>query len=467
MFATIGSRRFAIALAVLTATAFALLYLARNPRWFRPPRAAGSRPNVVLILVDTLRADHLSLYGYPRVTSPRLDRLARERGVVLENVRSQAPCTFPSVNSLLTSREPHEFVGRRDGDFSIPPELPTIATMLAAGGFETAAVSASPVVRATPSRENPVGGFAAGFSRFDESCNWDFARCVNDRASGLLDELEPPFFLYLHYMDPHDPYVLPGARNVRFSGAAPPGSDRAALLAGDVDAFAARLYGPAGEAGLDRSELDFLIGRYDESIRYWDSWFGELMDELERRGLAAETIVVVASDHGEEFLEHGHLKHCRNVFDTTVRVPLVFFAPGAAARRLRIPASNLDVVPTLLDLVSVGAGAARFAGGSLRPWLTGATDAPRPSSQYSWWGEHRSLSDGLHKLVYSTRTRAISLYRLDRDPEERSDVSGEQRRVAALLASELQRRLSEDPTVADGAGDDALSRQLKALGYLQ
>jgi len=466
VFTTVGGRRLAIALAVLTATAFVLLYLSRNPRWFRPSRPPGSPANVVLILVDTLRADHLSLYGYPKSTSPRLDRLARERGVVLENVRSQAPCTFPSVNSLLTSREPHELVGRRALDFSIPPELPTIATILAARGFETAAVSASPVVRATPSRENPTGGFGAGFARFDESCGWDFAACVNDRAGALLDELEPPFFLYLHYMDPHDPYVLPGARNPRFSGAAPRGPDRGALLAGDVNTFAARLYGSSGEVGLDRSELEFLVGRYDESIHYWDSWFGELMDEIERRGLAEETIVVVAADHGEEFLEHGDLKHCRNVFDTTIRVPLVFFVPGAAPRRLRIPATNLDIVPTVLDLVSAEAGGARFAGSSLGPWITGASGAPRAALQYSWWGEHRSLSDGLHKLVYSTRTRDFALYRLDRDPGERSDVSGSDRRVAAALAGELRRRLSEDRSIGDGTGEE-LSRQLRALGYLQ
>jgi choline-sulfatase len=267
-------------------------------------------------------------------------------------------------------------------------------------------------------------------------------------------------------MDPHDPYVLPGARNPRFSGIAPRGPDLGALLAGDVNAFAARLYGSSGEVGLDPSGLEFLVGRYDESIHYWDSWFGELMDELERRGLAEETIVVVAADHGEEFLEHGDLKHCRNVFDTTIRVPLVYFVPGAAPRRLRIPATNLDILPTVLDLVSAEAGGARFAGTSLGRWITGASAAPRATLQYSWWGEHRSLSDGLHKLVYSTRTRAFALYRLDRDPGERSDVSGSDRRVTAALASELRRRLSEDPSVGDGTGEE-LTRQLRALGYLQ
>jgi len=466
VFATAGSRRFAIALAVVTATAFVLAYLIRNPRWFRASRPPGAPANVVLIVVDTLRADHLSLYGYPRKTSPRLDRLARERGVVLENVRAQAPCTFPSVNSLLTSREPHELAGRRAGLLSIPAELPTIATLLAAGGWATAAVSASPVVRATPSRENPSAGFGAGFARFDESCEWEFAACVNDRASALLADLEPPFFLYLHYMDPHDPYVLPGARNQRFSGPAPPGPDRGALLAGDVNAFAARLYGPDGDAGLDRSGLEFLVGRYDESIRYWDEWFGELMDELERRGLAQETIVVVAADHGEEFLEHGNLKHCRNLFDTTIRVPLVFFVPGVEARRIPVPATNLDIVPTLLDLVAADADAARFAGSTLRSWLEGTSAAPRTTSQYSWWGEHRALSDGLHKLVYSTRTGSFALYRLDLDPGERRDVSGSDRRAAAVLANELRRRMSEDRSLADGSVESP-EQQLKALGYLQ
>lgn len=466
MIVTPGSRRFALALIALTAIVAGILYLRANPRLYRKAASGTRAPDVIVVLVDTLRADHLSLYGYERPTSPRLDRLAAERGVVFENVRSQAPCTFPSVNSLLTSRSPLEFVGRAEGEFSIPTRLPTIATILRDAGYSTAAVSASPVVRATPSDENPSGGFGNGFDRFDESCLWEFAPCVNERALELLEEMKPPSFLYLHYMDPHDPYVLPGSRNPRFSGPVPAGPDREHLGKGEANVFAARLYGPDRDAGLDERELEFLVGRYDESIHYWDSWFGSLVDQLERSGRLDDTIVVVASDHGEEFLEHGDLKHCRNVFDTSVRVPLVFLLPAAEPRRLTIPVSNLDVLPTILDLLPVASGTTELEGSSVADWLRGAAGRQRTHRQLSWWGEHQSVSDGLHKLVYTTSSRRFALYRLDRDPGERVDVFEEHRRVASGLARELQQQLTRDPYLEIGDGE-VLEKQLKALGYLQ
>lgn len=460
-----GARRFALALLAATAVTFFALYLGNNPRFLRGS-PSSPLPNVVLVVVDTLRADHLSLYGYGRPTSHRLDRLAAQRGVVLENVRSQAPCTFPSVNSLLTSRSPVRFVGRPAGVFSIPDEYPTVASVLRGAGYSTGAVSASPIVRATPSAENPAGGFGAGFDQFDESCEWEFAPCVNDRALDLLDRMRAPFFLYLHYMDPHDPYILPGARNPRFSGPLPPGPDREALAKGEVNSFAARLYGPEEDAGLDDSELQFLLGRYDESIHYWDSWFANLIDGLAGRGLLENTIIVLASDHGEEFLEHGDLKHCRNVFDTSVRVPLVFFVPGASPRRLPLSASNLDIFPTILDLARIPASDFTLEGSSVAPWLTGRTQEPPALHQFSWWGPSQSVSDGTHKLIFSAESRQFALYRLDHDPHERFDISDENRRITARLAQVLRQQLVLDPYLEERDGN-VLEQQLKSLGYLQ
>jgi arylsulfatase A-like enzyme len=442
--------------------ALLLAAFAAASRWERRPLAR----NLVLVLVDTLRADHLSLYGYARGTSPVLDRLARERGIVFENVRSQAPCTFPSVNSLLTSRSPLTFVRRGEGQFSIPPQVPTLALVLAASGYSSVAVSASPVVRDTPSKENPTGGFGAGFDRFDEHCYWQGAPCVNGRAVQALEGLEPPFFLYLHYMEPHDPYLLPPDWEPRFTGPVPDGPDRDALLAGDPNPFATRLYEQRDGAGLAAEELRFLVDRYDEDIAYWDHWFGELVAELDRRGRLDDTVVVVASDHGEEFLEHGDLKHCRNVYDTTIKVPLVFMIPGLGPRRLEVPASNLDIVPTVLDLLAVDPRDASFEGESVRRWITGWSGRPRTRVQRSWWGQHRMVSDGALKLVYSARERRLALHRLDVDPGEKVDVLGQNRAAASHLRSSLRQWLDLEPHSRAGGGDE-LEAQLKALGYLQ
>jgi arylsulfatase A-like enzyme len=179
--------------------------------------------NLLLVLVDTLRADHLSSYGYPRNTSPRIDAWAAEN-LLFESARSQAPCTFPSVNSLLTSRDPIHFHGRRGDDLGIPADFLSLPEILSERGFTTAAVSDSPIVRRTPSKYNTAGNFGRGFHTFDESCyapNFHFdAACVNRRATLLLDELgqnsDSPFFLYLHYMPTHGRYQPPASHKRRF-----------------------------------------------------------------------------------------------------------------------------------------------------------------------------------------------------------------------------------------------------------
>jgi hypothetical protein len=172
---------------------------------FSIPEARPHRPNVIIVLVDTLRADHMSTYGYTRPTTPYLDTLA-ETSFVFERARSQAACTFPSVNTLFTSRYAFDYYQLPEGEMGIPDRFPTIAELLHDQGYATAAVSASPIVRVTPSDHNPSAGFGAGFDVFDETCLWDTAACVNLRAQKLLADLEEPFFLYLHYMEPHSYY---------------------------------------------------------------------------------------------------------------------------------------------------------------------------------------------------------------------------------------------------------------------
>ena len=177
----------------------------------------GSKPlNVLLVVVDTLRADRLSLYGYRRPTSPNLDALARD-AVVFTNARSPAGCTYPSTNSLLTSREPSVFLLWPNGSMAIPEGVRSLPEILRAHGYSTAAVSASPIARATPSDINTVGGFGRGFQTFDEDCLDKHARCLNDKATGLLRTLPQPWFLYLHYMEPHAPYRTPPDAPRRFT----------------------------------------------------------------------------------------------------------------------------------------------------------------------------------------------------------------------------------------------------------
>ncbi|HEX2252606.1 MAG TPA: sulfatase-like hydrolase/transferase, partial [Thermoanaerobaculia bacterium] len=198
-------------------------------------------PNLVLVVVDALRADHLGAYGGTGAATPHLDRFAAG-AALFEQARTLAPCTFPSVNALLTGRHPVRFLDQPFGHLGIPAPVATLPEALRRAGYRTAAVSASPVVRASPSAINRAGGFGRGFDLFLEGCTWQDGRCVTRRAADLLALLPEPFFLYVHYLDPHDPYASPMAPEPAASGLPP------WVLAGDPLPAARRLYG-GGEGG--------------------------------------------------------------------------------------------------------------------------------------------------------------------------------------------------------------------------
>ena len=425
----------------------------------------GPRPlNVVLVLVDTLRADHLGTYGYPRPTSPALDAFAQE-AVVFTDARSQAGCTFPSVNSLLTSQLPERFLGQPEGRIGIPDGLATLPELLRARGWTTAAVSASSVVRRRPSDLNPHGGFGRGFDLFLEDCVWKSAACVNRQALPLLQSLPRPFFLYLHYLDPHAPYQPPRAHPRRFARG---WSDKRFVRRGNPKPIGRWLYQGAPDPGVTPADLRLLVDWYDEEIAFWDGELARLLGALARAGLDEETVVVVAADHGEEFLEHRHVQHCRTVFDSSIRVPLLVRAPGLESRRVAAGAQNLDVLPTLLDLLEVPAEGVAFAGRSLRPALE---EGRRVNGrQVSAQGAYHAVVGPRHKLIADLASGKAWLYDLEADPGETRDRLAAERRAAAPLRAALRAWLA-----ASAAGDTAAlldrsreaEERLRAVGYIE
>jgi arylsulfatase A-like enzyme len=467
----LSTRRFSRGLWVGAVLAVALAALIGIGVWRGPRGAAKERPlatNVVVLLVDTLRADHLSLYGYRRETSPHLDAWAARAGVVFEDARAQAPCTFPSANSILTSVSPGVFYAemRRADTMAIPAAVPTLAQILAAAGFDTAAVSASPIVRKTPSDENPDGGYGAGFRIFDESVLWKDAGAVGRRAAEVLGGLAEPFLLYVHYMDPHDPYAAPPAADggPPFAAEAPAGAPEF-LLRGDPDPVATRIYAEHRDPGVSAAEIAYLVARYDDEIRYWDSQLATLLDALEASGRAGRTVVAIVADHGEEFLEHGDVKHCRSLYDNELHVPFVLFVPGVAPRRVAAPVANLDLLPTLLDLVGVVPRAARPEGRTLRPLLADGGSVP-PADQYAAWSSLQSLSDGRFKLIRDARAQSFRLFDLARDPGETVDRAADDPAVAEKLRRALWNAYASQNKEALEGGEEAAAR-LRALGYLQ
>ena len=423
--------------------------------------AVDTPKNVILIVADTLRADALSLMGAERVTSPALDRLA-EYGTSFESVSSQAPCTFPSVNSLLASQPVSTFLGKPHRDSRSLEGRGSIADRLRAKGFETWAVSTSWVVRATESVHNDWGGgYDAGFERFDEHCAGQRADCANEVALRLIDGAsasDRPFFLYLHYLDPHDPYRPPADFPRKF---ARDDTKSEFVLRGDPNPLAEQLYGGNDASGISRDDVKGLRDRYDDEIRYLDSEIHRLFEALRQRHLLSDSLIVFTSDHGESFLEHGHLKHCRSLYDDQIRVPLVFWIPGSNATGMRrSPVQLLDVVPTILDYMDLGSGAPRLQGRSLRSVIE--ENQNHEQIAFANTAGFRSARDERFKWIENQRTGSGLLFDLDRDPKESTDVSASHPAIKARLAGALRARQETDP-----ADLEAVERHLKALGYLE
>jgi len=445
---------------VLPLLAAALLPLLSCGRQAPPPR------NVILILVDTLRADHLGTYGYGRPTSPDVDAFAAE-AVKFEDARSQASCTFPSANSILTSRWPAAFLGQPGDALGIPEAIPSLAEILHTRGFRTVAVSASAVVRKTPSRFNPTAGFDRGFDVFQEDCVWKSAACVNRQAAPFLARGDQPLFLYLHYIDPHGPYQPPKSWRRKFTRRQP---EKTWVRVGDPNPIGNWLYKGKENPGFTPADLQYLMSLYDEEIAFFDQQFAEMLSTLRSSGLMDDSIVIFASDHGEEFLEHGHLKHCRTVFDSSIRVPLLMKIPGVGARTVPVPVQNLDIVPTVLDYLGFGTGGAVLEGRSLRPLLEEVSNAPA-ELQYALQGTFRSASDGRHKLIQDLATGTASLYDLEADPGEKADVLRRDRRAYFRLRDALSGWITR--AEGKGTGDESVRKareaeeKLRSLGYIE
>ncbi|HSM14122.1 MAG TPA: sulfatase-like hydrolase/transferase, partial [Thermoanaerobaculia bacterium] len=396
---------------------------------------APARPNLVLITLDTTRADHLGAWGHGPARTPRLDRLARE-GVRFERCDTAAPITLPSHATILSGLFPPRHGARDNGTFALGARVETVAEALAADGFDTAAV-VSAVVLAR--RHGLDQGFrvydddlGAGYAQGTEVAERD-ARAATDAALARLGELRAPFFLWAHYIDPHEEYRPPS----RFADAA---------------------------TGPDRL--------YDGEIAYVDDEVGRLLDAL-----PGNTVVVVVGDHGEQLGEHGESTHGLLLNRGVRRVPLLLWGAGIPAGRTPgCLVRTADVAPTLLELAGL-APPTGLDGRSLLPLLGSGeprcdrvsyTESYLPFFAYRWY-PLRSISDG--GALY-LQAPVPSLYRLDLDPGETVDLAAAEPALAGIWRDRLRRLLeaageSLEPELESG---EALSeeqlRQLASLGYL-
>ena len=338
--------RLCIPLAVLVLT-LAPIGCARSPR--------PSGPNVLVLVLDALRADHLGLYGYSRDTSTRLDEYAR-RGVVFDRAYSQASATLPSVCTMFTSLYPTDHSVSEGGPFVLGQDFTTLAEILKNAGYRTGFFSANPLFGYNVSGDDKPWslGFEQGFDEFfvatGSHSGYLRAQPLNERALKWITQRgsRKPFFAYIHYMDPHIPYDPPAEFRDLFPD----------QYEGEIEWGKKMLELWASGESIPDDARHHLISLYDAEIAYADRCVAEMLDSLDTAGVLSDTLVIVTADHGEAFHEHdGIWVHGLGLYEELIRVPLVVVSPNAEVGTEQVRISSvvglIDLMPTILDYAKV------------------------------------------------------------------------------------------------------------------
>jgi arylsulfatase A-like enzyme len=426
----------------------------------RAPRAR----NVILISVDTLRADRLGCYGYGRPTTPFLDRQARA-GVLFEDATATSSWTYPSHASMFTGLYPGRN-GATELEQRMRPAVASLAEWLAARGFRAEGVVSSTLFLGY--------GLERGFEKLEyvEPGGVEPSHVTAKALEWLAAvEREKPFFFLVHYLDPHSDYgALPEFEAPFHEPYEGPATGKSAQLFEHIQ----------GLLRFTPADARHLSNLYDAGVRQQDAELEKLFAALEREGLLADTLVLLTSDHGEEFLEHGGVMHGLAQYEESVRVPLVLWGPDLPAGvRVADGVSLVDLMPTVLDVLGLPAPAG-LDGVSLRAlWESpGATRAPRalfveadmdppgPTARRMVPGDDLAVRRGRHKLVLDPKTGQARLYDLTADPAEAHDVAGQFPELVGELEAELARFRAARAAPAPGAPlDEEDMKRLEALGY--
>lgn len=397
-------------------------------------RAAASSANILLITLDTTRADHLGCYGYKEARTPNLDRLARE-GIRFARAYCPAPLTLPSHTTILTGLEPFQHLVRNNGHY-LPANIKTVTEILKDRGYRTAAFVSSFSV-------DSRFGLDRGFEVYDDTFQADmpFKTMNAERRAGdtfsrfarwLENNYRDRFFCWVHYYDPHLPYNPPAPYDREFS---------------------------------DRP--------YDGEIAYMDVYVGRILQALEERGLLDKTIIIVAGDHGEGLGSRVELGHGIFLYEETVRVPLIFWGkkvfkrPAVIEERVRLS----DLAPTILSWSRAEEETAKMLGRSLEKIFQGREKKDReaiietfyPRENFGW-SELIGIISGRWKLIQSPRPE---LFDLKSDPEERRNLFSTSQQQAAELRQKLESfLLGQAESGAGGATRPEDLEKLRSLGYL-
>lgn len=449
--------------------------------WAAPARAAEpaaggatARPNILLVSLDTLRVDGLHVYGAPYET-PHIDAVARG-GLVFTNFFAHSSWTRPSFGSLLTSLYPSQHLAERNASLGVNRKLDdrflTMAEILKKAGYTTAAFSGNVNV-------DPVYGFDQGFDFYrgtalrPKSATLPYPTGDEVYASfegWFRQNKHRRFFAWVNLMDAHMPYAAPekyrqGLVDSRYGGPV-----KAPFANADL----------AKRPGLTDGDKRQVRALYEAGVRYEDEIVGKIVSLLERAGVGDETLVVITSDHGEEFWEHAGFEHGHTLYDELIHVPLVMKYPkafGVTGKVTKVTpiVRQVDFLPTVLDIAGIPApGDARFEGVSVKTALLGKSIPEREvySESLHYGAERKSIRTSKYKLVYHVSSGQIELYDLVKDRAEQVNVAASNPAVAKALMGRLQRwleRVKQSETAKKSsqaaAPDERTKELLKALGY--
>jgi arylsulfatase A-like enzyme len=411
-------------------------------------------PHVVLIVVDTLRRDHLGCYGYGRDTSPNIDRLA-SKSTLFENAFSQAPWTLPAVASLLTSRYPSE-LGIQGFNKQIPDTEVFLQEMLSARGYATHAVVSHDFV-------GRKWGFGQGFDSFESFAGGHrtvSSAEVTDAALRIVDQIQGvPTFLFAHYFDPH--FLFLEHEGHRFADSPPESESEWWQMP------YRQLRARARTGHLSEEQRDYLLDLYDSEIAHTDHHVGRLLDRLENTGHLEDAMIIFTADHGEEFLDHGGLGHTSTVYNELINVPLIIKWPGTESpRRVSRYVAHVDLLPTLIDYLGIRAGS-QVSGMHLgnRPSNTPIFSETRRYQKVS-----AVIQDGV-KLVYDERDKSARYFDLAADSSERAAAT-EVDTAEALRAAlrQYQQRAQQGLDRLEAQAEIEITQEerekLEALGYV-
>ena len=424
---------------------------------------------IILVSIDTLRADHLGVYGYRRDTSPSIDAFANE-SIVFDRAVVQSPLTLPSHISIMTSLYPFSH-GILSNNNRLADEQVTLAELLREKGYKTAGFADGLFLKGSY-------GFEQGFDIYDSDKRIGIARILPKALQWLEENKSSPFFLFIHCYDVHDPYIPPPPYNTIFHDFAYTGTfvpNNRNLKDASWEKLA-----------VTDEDLQHIVALYDGGIRYTDAKMGEFLSYLQEAGLKDSTLIIITSDHGEEFKEHGSFLHWQLYCRPNLHVPLIINLPGVSRKTVRVEelVQSIDILPTILDIAQIEPHSGA-QGRSLVPLIEqnstfpgrirwrmlrafGSDDnSPVAVAATRFRKQQYSIISGDYQLIYKMASPP-ELFDLSNDPLAQNDIAAHHEARVLQLVSKLSQIKNAHPRYKASTFvlDQETRQQLETLGYV-